>query len=144
MALPTYAEVADRLGVTICRGIRPQGGYCPLSKADHQRGIAELSSAGVTVHWSDRRASYSGFRDFAMLVAGTSSGMYDGSNGQVPWPAWKRLFHQLRLAKSLLITARLRPKADIWAEYMAHLHAMAIAAPRSPERDRAVRWSQGH
>lgn len=140
MALPTYLTVADRIGITLCRGIRKTGGYCHLSKRAHERGVAELTGDGVLVHWAERRPSYGGFRELMMLVAGTRNEI----SGPANQPTWRRLFLQLRFAKSLMVTARLRPKADIWAEDMARLHAMAIAAPRSPERDRAVRWSQGH
>ena len=136
MALPSYPVIAERIGITLCRGLRPQGGYCHLSKRAHEKGLAELTGSGVLVHWAERRPSYGGYRELTMLVAATRTPIGE--------PPWKRLFLQLRLAKSLLITAKLRPRADIWAEDMARLHAMAIAAPRSPERDRAVRWSQGH
>jgi len=139
MALPSYPVIAERIGITLCRGLRPQGGYCHLSKRAHDKGLAELTPSGVLVHWSERRPSYGGYRELVMLVAGTHAAI---STSDVP--PWRRFFTQLRLAKSLLITAKLRPRADIWAEDMARLHAMAIAAPRSPERDRAVRWSQGH
>ncbi len=66
-----YEDVAAYYDVHLCDGLTPVGerlyGACPLSHAQHKRGVVVLPHR--IVHWSGRKLTKPGLRRFLKLVA---------------------------------------------------------------------------
>jgi hypothetical protein len=110
----TYEDVAAYYDVSVC----PSSGQCNVSDTLHHRGHAQRN----TVHWSPRRLSKPGLRNFLRLVAQT------------------RLLRYAEMNKAMRIYAE-----NVWIDHASR--DLRVRFPRRySESDRAkTRWleSQG-
>jgi hypothetical protein len=94
----TYAEVADKVGVTLC-----EKAFGSCAKLDHEVGTATATS-GPVVHWRRKRMTRPGLRHFLMLVA-------EARFYRCRWgPRWLLIYH--RNVTACMLAKALRTRLD--------------------------------
>jgi hypothetical protein len=128
----TFAQVAAHFGVKICPAIGHEG--CIVSPVDHQRGGVWPSDRSL-VHWSPRRMTRLGLRNFLKVVARTRLLNYYAMNkamriyAENAWAAKAAAEIHLRLSRSSSANDRL---LVLW--YASRGHVITPAAQRWAKR----------
>lgn len=139
MALPAYHEIAAKLGIPHCRGIKPNGQRC-YDPGSHQTGFVDASY----VHWLDRtRPERAGIRRFLLLEARRRVTVDSGEAGEVIGRAdkWRLVYRSLRLLPSLASDLGIRIPVDLGKTDRIKLKAMLVNVnPKDQERIEALAW----
>jgi len=131
MALPTYYEISEKLGIPHCRGIRANGQLC-YAKGNHQRGFV----ADNVVHWNDRyRPERAGIRKFLVL-----EGRRVAIEGGAKEP-WRIHYRSLREMQMLARELGVRFPASAGEADRDRLRAMLVnVRGKDPELVEARAW----
>jgi hypothetical protein len=153
---PTWDEISQRVDVTRCRGLQPNGMTC---FADHTVGETnggcvaghEGCDPRITIHWSDRRVTYVGIRRFLRHVARAQV------LGEIPsalevglTPEWLIFFRTQQRLTTLARQARVRIPKHLSDDDRAKMRALIANVPRTtsnplvPEgaREKARMWAR--
>jgi hypothetical protein len=129
LAYPSYAEIADRLGIPRCRGLTASGHQC--RDYNHRQGVV----GDGLVHWADRkRVERAGIRRFLRLAANR-----DLIEQGVAEP-WKRLYWSQAMINRWGMTLGVRFPASLTEHDKIELKAMLVNEPQSPLRKEAMDW----
>lgn len=137
MSLPSFQKITHDLDIPRCRGIQPNGQYCPC---DHDGGEVD----GNKVHWGDdRRVTRAGIRNYLALEAWRRSENEARDTGGVHpihTTLWWVTYSSLRLIPVLAKQARVMLPHGLGDLDRATLRAYLVRVPPSPERTDAMRW----
>jgi hypothetical protein len=127
MPHPRYADLAARIGIPYCRGIRPNGRRC---YSGHENG----SVGDDLVHWRDRRPTNAGIYRFLYLAATLR-------HADEP-TTWRRLYLALRDVPHLAAAGQVRLPHRLGNSGRARLRAMLLRVPiTEPLREEAMSWA---
>lgn len=132
MAYPTFGEIAEKLGIPRCRGIRPNGQIC--HGFDHRRGQV----GDGFVHWADRsRIERAGVRRFLKMAAI----MKLDEEGETR--SWARLYLAQTMINNWSPIIGISFPGVLTDVDKIIVRAMLINVPTGdPMRDAAMRWAQ--
>lgn len=137
MTLPSYDEITRQLGIPRCRGILPNGQYCP---ADHAEGEVDIFPSRpprtYQVHWGDnRRVTRAGIRRYLALAA------WRIAMGRFPSePVWRVHYEALREIPALAREIHIQLPHKLGDLDRAQLKAMMVKVPPSELRAEVMRW----
>ena len=135
MTLPTYAEIAATLNVSICPGILP-GTSRLCSWGDlHEAGV--YSEIDGHMHWAPRRSTRAGIYRFLWLIARSRVIVNLSVN-----PHWQQHYATLRMVPVLAELIHVRLPRSLSERDRAQLRAALVTLPRTPEVTEAMRWAQ--
>lgn len=136
MALPAYHEIAAKLGIPHCRGIKPNGQRC-YEPGNHQTGFITPEF----VHWLDRaRPERAGIRRFLLLEARRRVYL-EATEFIGRADAWRLMYRALRLLPKLVSELGIRIPVELGKGDRVKLKAMLVNAnPKDGERIEALAW----
>jgi hypothetical protein len=130
----TYAELANAVHVTRCRGIHPRTGATCFE--DHQRG--SFTADDQLVHWADReRVTKAGIRTFLGLAAMTNPVVANST------PGWEQIYIRNMWVSAMARVLLIRLPAALANLDRAKVRAAIVDLPtNTPLRPEAMKWSQ--
>jgi len=130
LAYPSYAEIADRLGIPRCRGLTASGHQC--RDYNHRQGAV----GDGLVHWADRkRVERAGIRRFLRLAANRY--LIDEEGVAEPW---QRLYLAQRMINIWGMALGVRFPASLTDRDKVELKAMLVNEPQTELRKQAMDW----
>jgi hypothetical protein len=132
MTLPSFDSITRQLSIPRCRGILPNGQYCP---ADHVEGEV----ADGKVHWGDdRRVTRAGIRRYLALAAWRAAALMWSSE-----PVWVVHYEALRMIPKLAKQAHVQLPHALGDLDRATLRAMLVNVDQDWKRREAMVWLAG-